>query len=178
VPAHGAERDLEAGLHGPADPAAVTTGTRDLGPRWAFTELVRPLPLLAVAVLAVNDAFLKPAFHNALTGKLSDLAGCFLFPLYLAALLALVAPRLTLRTRLLAGCGATVGLFAALELSPAAVAGFCRVNEVVADVLGIHRPCRLTADLTDLLTLIMVPLAYLYGMRSARLREPSTIPSS
>ena len=141
--------------------------------RWAFTELVRPLPLVAVAVLAVNDAWLKPAFHNALTGKLSDIAGCFVFPLYLAALLAFLLPGVASRVRLLAGCVVTVGLFAALELSPAAIAAFCRGNEQVAGWLGIERPCRLTADPTDLLALIMVPLAYLYGVRGRRQVPPN-----
>ncbi len=36
-------------------------------------------------VLLVNDHFLKAEFHNVLTGKLSDLAGLFIFPLFLVA---------------------------------------------------------------------------------------------
>ena len=51
-------------------------------------ELLHPAPLAAVAILVVNDHFLKgsgllPAW---LTGKLSDFAGLFFFPLLLTAL--------------------------------------------------------------------------------------------
>jgi hypothetical protein len=151
--------------------------------RWAFTELVRPLPLGAVALLAINDAWLKPAFHNALTGKLSDLAGCFVFPLYLAAVLGLLAPCLSPRVRLLVGSAVTVGLFSALELSPTAISAFCGASQHAAAVLGIHRPCRLTADPTDLLALIMVPLAHVHhgygdGYRRWQSRRLRHMPAS
>ena len=45
-------------------------------------EFFAPLPLAAVALLVVNDTWLKPAFHNALTGKLSDVAVCFMMPAF------------------------------------------------------------------------------------------------
>lgn len=44
--------------------------------------------LLGLAVLLANDFLLKPLFHNWLTGKLSDFAGLFIFPLFLTALAA------------------------------------------------------------------------------------------
>src|SRR5947209_5734459 len=43
--------------------------------------------LIGLFVLLVNDFILKQLFHNRLTGKLSDLAGLFIFPLFLAAFL-------------------------------------------------------------------------------------------
>jgi hypothetical protein len=129
--------------------------------------LVRPLPLFAVAVMAVNDVWGKPTFHNFITGKLSDLATCFVLPLYLAALLTLVLRGRAPRTVLLVGCVVTVGLFATLELSPAAAATFCEANQVMGAWFGIHRPYRLTADVTDLAALALVPLAYLYGRKLA-----------
>ena len=39
--------------------------------------------------LVVNDVWLKPAFHSALTGKLSDVAVCFFMPLLLSELLGI-----------------------------------------------------------------------------------------
>src|SRR5688500_19108851 len=55
--------------------------------RWTRLEpLASPLLIAAVAVLVVNDWVLKPAFHNALTGKLSDVAGVAAFALFWAAL--------------------------------------------------------------------------------------------
>lgn len=47
--------------------------------------LLSPLLLASVALLAVNDWILKPAFHNALTGKLSDVAGVAALALFLRA---------------------------------------------------------------------------------------------
>ena len=150
-------------MHGHAD-AALTAGAGPVPSRWAFAEVVAPLPLAAAALMAVNDVWLKPTFHNELTGKLSDLAVCFLLPLYLSALLALVLPRLPLRTRLMIGAVVTTVLFTALELSTGVAAAFCRANLWVGGFVGIDRPCRLTLDLTDLLTLVMVPLAHVYAM--------------
>jgi len=39
--------------------------------------------LAGLSVLLVNDFVLKQIFHNWLTGKLSDLAGLFIFPMFL-----------------------------------------------------------------------------------------------
>ena len=42
--------------------------------------------LLSISILIVNDLYLKQAFHNVLTGKLSDFAGLFAFCLFWCAL--------------------------------------------------------------------------------------------
>lgn len=47
-----------------------------------FRSLRSPCFLLALFLLLVNDLYLKGAFHNALTGKLSDFAGLFVFALF------------------------------------------------------------------------------------------------
>lgn len=50
-------------------------------------DLLRsPLFLGALALLLLNDFFLKAAFHNAFTGKLSDFAGLFVFAVFWIAL--------------------------------------------------------------------------------------------
>ncbi|NUQ77337.1 MAG: hypothetical protein HUU21_27695, partial [Polyangiaceae bacterium] len=53
---------------------------------WA-SDLAHPLPIAAVVVLAVNDHLLKGAgiLPGWVTGKLSDIAGLFFFPVLLAA---------------------------------------------------------------------------------------------
>ncbi|MBK7890447.1 MAG: hypothetical protein IPJ84_06225 [Bdellovibrionales bacterium] len=38
---------------------------------------VHPIPLTAVAILAMNDHFLKVRYPSFVTGKLSDFAGVF-----------------------------------------------------------------------------------------------------
>ena len=48
--------------------------------------LVSPGFLGCLFVLLLNDFVLKQQFHNGLTGKLSDFAGLFVFPLFLTAL--------------------------------------------------------------------------------------------
>lgn len=50
---------------------------------------IHPWPLLAVALTALNDHYLKAHFANWLTGKISDFAGLFYFPLFLAAVIVL-----------------------------------------------------------------------------------------
>ena len=116
------------------------------GPRCG--EFFAPLPLAALALLVVNDVWLKPAFHSALTGKLSDVAVCFFMPLLLSELLGILCgwpPR----RRLLAGAIVTASLFAALEV----IAPFTRLAldclDRVGPYLGIHRRFRMTSDGTD-----------------------------
>lgn len=51
------------------------------------SDLLRtPLFLGALLLLLLNDFFLKAAFHNGLTGKLSDFAGLFVFAVFWIAL--------------------------------------------------------------------------------------------
>jgi hypothetical protein len=58
--------------------------TRDPRPR-ASAILTSPAFVLAVALLLVNDWMLKPALGGPWTGKLSDAAGVFAFPLFWSA---------------------------------------------------------------------------------------------
>jgi hypothetical protein len=59
----------------------------------ARRALFRPLPALAVATLVLNDHVMKRVFHNALTGKVSDVAGMVFFPVFLWGALSYVVPR-------------------------------------------------------------------------------------
>src|SRR5262245_59903430 len=54
---------------------------------WA-ADLAHPLPLAAVGLLTLNDHVLKGSglLPGAVTGKISDFAGLFFFPLLLAAI--------------------------------------------------------------------------------------------
>lgn len=51
------------------------------------TRLLHPAFVCALALLIANDAWFKPLFHNALTGKLSDFAGVFAFAYFWSALI-------------------------------------------------------------------------------------------
>lgn len=111
-------------------------------------ELCRPAPLAALAVLALNDHVLKGAglLPGALTGKLSDFAGLFLFPVLLFVLLRVCTS--SSRQRLAwASAGLTALGFAGVKLHP-------ETNALVSATWG-----PMLLDPTDLVALPMVALA-------------------
>lgn len=137
--------------------------------------MTRGLPLLAVAVLVLNDHVLKPRFGampglGVLTGKLSDFAGLFFFPLFLVD-----AMRVVVRRRVLAGaCLATAIVFSLVKTTSLG-------HEIYSVGLGVlqwpfrafvHRgslpsvrPVRMTMDPTDLVALVSIVGAWLYASR-------------
>lgn len=119
-------------------------------------------PLAAVTLLVANDHFLKARFHNAVSGKLSDLAICFAMPLFLSASLESVTS-LAPRARLAAGALATVAVFSALKVSPAVAEVYCRVLDAAWSWAGLQ--FHAVADRTDLFCLPMTLIAVLYGWR-------------
>jgi hypothetical protein len=129
-------------------------------------ELTRPFPLGAVALLALNDHWLKRAWPGLVTGKLSDLCGCFVLPLFVSALLACLT-RWPLARRLAAGAAVTVVFFAALKVSPA-------VADAVAHALDLSWTgltglrSRIVADPSDLVALPCALLAVAWGRRAGR----------
>jgi hypothetical protein len=52
-----------------------------------------PVALAAIAVLVLNDHYLKAAYPGFITGKLSDAAGLIFFPLFLCGVCELVEAR-------------------------------------------------------------------------------------
>jgi hypothetical protein len=132
-------------------------------PRWG--ELFGPLPIAVLALWVVNDVYLKPAFHNFATGKLSDVAVCFVMPLFVSELLGLTLG-LAPKRRLAAGAATTALLFTALEVVPAASALAVGLLRSLGPYLGLGRSFAMTSDWTDLACVPMVLLAYLYGLDS------------
>jgi len=137
-------------------------------PSWA-AELAHPVPLGAVAVLALNDHLLKHVawFPRVLSGKLSDAAGLFFFPLLLSTLAdgawraATGSSREPLPGRgwMAAAAAATTGLvFSALKLSPAANGWACSAWGPIA------------LDATDLATLPALALSVLWMTRKGLAR--------
>lgn len=148
----------------PLHPRARGRPAPDCGdaPRWA-QHLCHPLPLLAVLLLAVNDHLLKGAglLPAAVTGKLSDLAGLFFFPLLLTALLAAgLRPLGRSPGRWLpwASIALTGVVFAALKLS-------APVNAAISRLWGPN-----ALDPTDLLCLPVLGLSGLW------MRRPRVLP--
>lgn len=114
--------------------------------------LLSPLLLGSVALLVVNDWILKPAFHDAVTGKLSDVAGVAALALFLRALLP---GRRTL----------------ACVLAGAAFAGWkSPASQPLIDgwnALGWWTAARVV-DWTDLAALLVLPIAFAYRPRPVR----------
>jgi hypothetical protein len=67
-------------------------------------------------MMIVNDRWLKPAFHSALTGKLSDVAICFFMPLFVSEVLG-IAIGMRPGSRLAAGALVTALLYTGLEVA-------------------------------------------------------------
>lgn len=137
-------------------------------------EFFAPAPLAAVALMVLNDRVLKWRFHNEITGKLSDIAVCFLLPLFISAFLGIFW-RTHGRARVVLGGIVTVFAFTAQEIWPAFQRVFLSSLRVVGGPLGLGH-FGLTTDLSDLWTMLMVPVAVAYGWR--RLRAASQTPST
>jgi hypothetical protein len=148
-----------------------------------------------LALLIVNDHFLKEHFAGAVTGKLSDLAGIVFFPLFVVALLE-VAPLVSgQRPRVLGITGLTgvvlaTGLvFALTKTWPPATDAY-RIGTglaewpayAISDLLrGRGTPglpsAHLVRDHSDLLVLPALMLPWWVG-RNRILRWPSTEPAT
>jgi len=125
--------------------------------------LVDPLALAAVALMVLNDRWLKPTLHNELTGKLSDIAVCFFFPLFLAEVGMPLARWFGSRAVLWAGAVVAAALYTTLELSIPISRWACGCLAHVGPWVGIHGRFVMTRDLSDLWSLIMIVFALAWG---------------
>ncbi|MDN5545067.1 MAG: hypothetical protein L0H03_07325 [Rhodococcus sp. (in: high G+C Gram-positive bacteria)] len=94
--------------------------------------LLSPWALVSVSVILVNDHVLKGAFGNTMTGKLSDVAGVFLFPLLLLSVLELLR-------RKLAGRAAIAWSIAVTGIGFAAVKTVSPIGDAYEWVIGFFR---------------------------------------
>ena len=78
--------------------------------------LLSPWALVSVAIILINDHVLKDAFRNTLTGKLSDIAGVFLFPLLLLSVLEVLRRSLVGRAAIAWSISVTGIGFAAVKM--------------------------------------------------------------
>ncbi|NDV65299.1 hypothetical protein [Bacteroides sp. 224] len=106
--------------------------------------ILNPYFIIGLSLLLINDFYLKQAFGNFLTGKLSDFAGLLIFPLFIAT----VAPRFKKWVVLITGIG-----FILWKL-PIITPIIDSINHVTG--WGIYR----TIDYTDYMALSILPLSY------------------
>ncbi len=91
--------------------------------------MLHPIALSAVAALWVNDHHLKQACPGVLTGKLSDVAGMVVFPLFLTGVLEVLALLVGRRVRIgprgmTVAAVATGVAFATIQLSTTGAAAY------------------------------------------------------
>ena len=116
-----------------------------------------PVYLSALTLLVANDWLLKPALHNGLTGKLSDLAGVFAVTWFGVVLLP--------RWRWV--LSATVAIAFVYWKSP-------HSDAVIASWNGLNLfPVGRVVDPWDCIALAMVPVAYVHA---SRIRESARRP--
>lgn len=101
--------------------------------------------LLGLTLLLLNDFYFKAEFHNWFTGKLSDFSGLFVFVLFFQGLF----PNKKLNVYLITGLGF---IFWKSNYSQGFIEWFSQTFYV------IHR----VVDYTDLLALLVLPVAYFY----------------
>lgn len=106
--------------------------------------------LACIALLLLNDHFLKAQSPSWITGKLSDVTGLFFVPYLALVLLALIRLRGT--CALVIAYGVVGLLFVALKLSPV-------TNTWVLQLLATLGPVQATPDPTDVPALLMLPLS-------------------
>jgi GNAT superfamily N-acetyltransferase len=144
--------------------------------------LLHPLPLVAIALLLLNDQVLKRAAPGFVTGKLSDVAGLLFFPVFLVAVVevclsAIGRWRGPSRNLLFGAVVATGATFAIVKVLP--------VGESVYEIaLGLGQwpfraiaalaggssvpalaPVDLTRDPTDLIALAALAIPFAIGAR-------------
>ena len=113
--------------------------------------LTHPLVVAALGLLMLNDHVLKERFHNALTGKLSDVAGLVFFPVLVASAVEvgawIVGRSAPARAQLLLVSGAltAIGFVGIQTVAP--------MTELYRSVAGLltGRPTMVVADPTDVL---------------------------
>lgn len=102
--------------------------------------------ILGLILLLLNDHYLKSAFHNSFTGKLSDFAGLFIFPMFFAVLF----PKFPKHVYWITAIGF---IFWKLPFS-----GFFIETWNSIGIFSIQR----VVDYSDLLALLILPFSFLY----------------
>ncbi len=119
--------------------------------------LSHPLVWFSIFVLLINDHVLKVYAPSWLTGKISDFAGLFFFPILLSAILNIVFKPLRLQPRqiALAAFGFTAFWFFQIKTQPF----FADLTETFLSHL-LSQATQIVCDPTDLLALVMLAPAW------------------
>lgn len=105
--------------------------------------------ILALTILLLNDFYFKIYYGNWLTGKLSDFAGLFVFPLFWTILFPKLKDKIYFATAIIFIYWKTVYSETLLEI----------INQL--SIIKLNR----VVDLTDLLALLILPFSYSYHQK-------------
>ncbi len=132
--------------------------------------LVHPIMVGCLLLLIVNDHLLKARFHNAITGKLSDVAGLAFVPVLLVAMVEfgcwILRRRSPGQPAALAFSGFAVAIgFAAVQTVPAA-------TDMYRSLAGLpwSGQSSVVADVTDLVALPAVAVGWILAISGAARR--------
>jgi hypothetical protein len=123
-----------------------------------MNTLISPGFIAALILLLLNDHFFKSFSPNLITGKLSDFAGLFIFPLFWTALF----PKSKLKIYALAA------LCFVFWKSPYSNLFISTWNELAPITVGR------TIDYTDLVALSVLPISYVYEKHASLVSQVST----
>lgn len=130
-------------------------------------EFFALVPLLSVALFALNNVVLKRTIPGFFTGKLSDVLFCFFMPLFISAVLARVCD-LPACARVWIGIATTALAFIAVKTSAHASHALDQAILTLARPMGVH-PAANRVDATDLVALPMLLVAWWFARtRAAR----------
>jgi len=137
--------------------------------------LLRREPLGAAVLVAFNDFWLKLHHPGVVSGKLSDVGLCFLFPLLIAAALEWALHIVTIRRRFTPRLSLYLGsawLAATYFLLIKAFPSGARLHvELLSALVPSHRFAAV-ADPTDLVCLPLVAVAYRFLRKLRATPEP------
>jgi hypothetical protein len=130
-----------------------STAPETKNPYVDLAALSHPLILLSIALLLINDHILKVYYPSWVTGKLSDVAGLFFFPILLSAILNIICGPLNLSSRHVAmmAFGFTGIWFGLIKTHPL----FGDLTETFLSGL-LSMPTQIICDPTDLIALGML----------------------
>lgn len=106
--------------------------------------------ILSLAILLINDLFLKNHYGNWITGKLSDFAGLFIFPLFWTIIFPRSKDKIYFATAIVFIYWKTIYSDSLINF----------INEY--SVLNLSR----VVDFTDLIALSILPFSYLYERKN------------
>ncbi len=139
----------------------------------SYALLTSKLSLFFILLWIANDSLLKSLFHNEVTGKLSDITGLFITPLFLTAITRYLASKLAFHVKELILLTfyiiLTSILFTVINIDQ-------EFNDLIVKSIWFFYDAKGTADKTDILCLIVyAPLLVLFLRKQKSYLNSNTI---